>query len=274
MKKTAKILTSLAGLLVVGLSTQAHAATYLDTYIGGSNPGGYVGHDVVANPGDHRFDIDSMNVTRSGDNLNVVINTNYSGANIGTYGTNLGDLFFGTLANYNVTNNITDTFVGHESRFSDVFHISGTPATGSGNSDAPLTQGGSATLLKLNGTGTDVVLSHASGGFRQYQAVGTTSTTSEGVSGSWDTSSGQVSFNLVNFFISEGLGAKGGIYASGFTLAWAMTCSNDIIFDKIRLSQGGVPQVPLPAGGALLLSGLMGLGLLGRKKAKRSLASA
>ena len=255
----------MAGLFVVGISGQAQAATYLDTYIGGANPPGYVGADVVANPGDLRFNIASMDVTRSGNSLNVVVNTNYSGANVGAYSTNLGDLFLGTIPNYGVTNNVTDTFVGHPARFSDVFHFDTNPV----NNNATPSQGGTATLYKLNGTGSDVVLSHAIGGFRHYQAVSTTSTVKEGLSGTWSTSAGNVTFNIANFFAPGGLGVGKGIYSTGLTLAWAMTCANDVIFEKVALgSEVPVPDVPLPAGLVLFLSGLVGLGSLGRMKEK------
>ena len=86
-----KISTSIAvlsGLLLSGAAGESQAApvNYLDTYWGGDD-GGY-NIDVMAPAGDTSFQISSMDVERVANNLVVVINTNYSGSNVGALGTN------------------------------------------------------------------------------------------------------------------------------------------------------------------------------------------
>ena len=60
------------------------------------------------------------------------------------------------------------------------------------------------------------------------------------------------------------------MYATGLTLGWGMTCTNDYILAKVYFTSNGIPtnEVPIPAGLILLFSGLLGLGFLGRFKAK------
>lgn len=262
----------LAAFLLAGSTSLSQAApvNYLDTYYGG-NDGAY-NADVVAAAGDHRFDISSMDVERISNNLIVTINTEYANY-VGALGTKLGTLFIGdpTKLNYNnlasggagpAYNN--DVYTADEDRFSYAFDYD----TSNPGNLSLLT--GSGSLYALDGTGTDVKLSQditTSGQFRTNQAVdivssGVNAPTDTGVNGTWTIGVGKITFNISNFF------ALSGIPSTGLTLAWAMTCANDIILVKAIIPGGNTPEVPLPAALILMLSGLTGIGFLGRNKAK------
>ena len=53
------------------------------------------------------------------------------------------------------------------------------------------------------------------------------------------------------------------------TIGWAMTCANDTIINEVLLEELVTTDVPLPGGLPLFLSGLVGLGFLGRYRAKK-----
>ena len=85
---------------------------------------------------------------------------------------------------------------------------------------------------------------------------------------------GLFSFKIADFFAPENaLTAAGGIYEFGATIAWTMLCGNDVVLAQFAWDPGGVGEVPLPAGLILFLSGLLGMGFLGRLKAKRAAIS-
>jgi len=270
-------------LLLAGLAGQARAVTILDTYVGGTNPAGFVGADVVAGAGDTRFNIASMDVTRLGDSLNIVINTNYSGINVGAGGTTLGDLFLGQLGNLSPTafSNTNDTYVADKDRFSHVLDFNAAPNTGPSNdfytNDAPANQGGNSTLYTLRtgaGLGTDVLLSQdvQGGNIRRDQAVDISEAAKVGAAtpttGTWSTTAGSLTFNIANFFTATTLGAVGGLYQTGLIIGWGMTCTNDYILAQVVFQRDGIPEAPLPAGVLLFFSGLLGLGAMGRFRAK------
>ena len=142
------------------------------------------------------------------------------------------------------------------------------------NTSPPANQSGDGSLYTLKGDGTDVVLSNAPrGDIRTKQAVdikasAKTAAADTGISGTWAIGVGTVTFNISNFFTLAGLPS------TGLTLAWAMTCANDIILAQVVIPGGNTPEVPLPAGLLLFLTGLTGLGYLGRHKSRKSTASA
>jgi hypothetical protein len=252
---------------------QAAPVNYADTYWGGND--GSFNSDVVAASGDTRFNISSMDVERVANNLIVVINTNYSGTNVGTLGTNVGALFIGDplKLNYNGASAAPiyndDVFTADKDRFSYVFDYDVTPD----NTSPPANQSGNGSLYTLKGDGTDVVLSNAPAGqIRNNQAVdikdsAKTAQADTGLNGTWAIGVGTITFNISNFF------ALSGIPSTGLTLAWAMTCANDIILAQVVIPGGNTPEVPLPAGLLLLLSGLTGLGFLARLKSRKASAA-
>ncbi|HUQ38256.1 MAG TPA: hypothetical protein VM144_17945 [Aestuariivirga sp.] len=278
-----RILTPIAvisGLLLSGVAGESQAAplNYVDTYWGGDD--GSLNRDVIGSIS--QFEIFSLDVERVLNNLVVTINTNYSGANVGALGTKVGALFIGDPAklNYNGSSVGTgaaptynnDVFTNDKDRFSYAFDFD------LANPGTPGIQNGTGALYQLSGTGSDVLLSQnltPSGDFRRDQAVdirqtvtadqlraGKTAAVDTGLNGSWAIGANSVSFSITNFFG----GSLPGLYSTSLTLAWAITCANDVILTTAIFPGQGPSEVPLPAGLTLLLSGLLGLGFLARGK--------
>ena len=275
--------TALAGVgLFVFVSFPAGAITVTDTYYGGlntynNNPP--VSGDVI---GSSAFEITSADVTRTGNNLHVIINTNYV-QHIGDTGTGLGALFLGNgTPTYNNAADLSkaiaapyayDEFSANPARFGYAFGIPTNPVGTSGT----------GTMYKLNGTGSDVQLSNVGGNtltypnnpasgfyFRSYQAVGVNNTaattTQGGVSGTWSIGLGTLTFDIANIFNN--------LLSDTFTLAWTMTCGNDVILASVTLPGEDTPpnQTPLPAAFGLFAGGLGVIGLLGSRRRKQLMA--
>ena len=266
-----KAATAAAILAATTSLAQAAPVNYADTYWGGND--GTYNADVVSAPLDTRFNISSMDVERVANNLIVVVNTNYSGTNVGAINTNVGALFIGDPLALNFNGGggpqyNDDVFTADKDRFSYVFDYDVTPD----NTSPPANQNGNGSLYTLKGDGTDVLLSQnltLSGSFRTNQAVdikdiAKTAAADTGINGTWTIGVGTITFNISNFFTLAGLPS------TGLTLAWAMTCANDIILAQVVIPGGNTPEVPLPAGLLLLLSGLTGLGILGRHNSRKS----
>jgi hypothetical protein len=278
-----------AGICVLGVALPAAASPVADSYYGGlntyNNP-----NDVIGNSD---FQIFSAEAIRTGNDLQVIINTNFVN-HIGEDGVGLGALFLGNgTPNYNVTSynatthvySITgpgssadhyaeDTFAADPGRFGFAAAIPTNPGGLSGT----------GAFYALNGTGSDVLLSNVYnntvthgfvGGdghyyFRQGQAVGVNTTVagaalSNTVSWSIDTTANTLTFDIAGAFGS-------GLLGDAFTLAWAMTCANDVIITSTTFS----PSVatPLPATLPLFAGGLGMIGWLSSKRRKKSVAAA
>lgn len=289
MAQSTKFRALLAGLFIAGFQGGALAAPVTlggvgdltsgaTTYWGGNPTNSYTNRDIIGTA--TIFGVESLVASRDGTTLNVVITTYYSGSNIGNSGTSLGALFLGpagvSLAGAD-PHHKTDTFAGDPSRFTYALDFNTTPTNGiasqSGGSD-------SATLYSLTGAG-DVKTSFAPNGYiyRAGQAVDVTDAlkniTSANVgSGDWaqqggvSGNPGTITFNIYNFFANGGLGTT--IFSTGMLLGWAMTCANDVVLAPIRYSVQSPPQVPLPAGLILLISGLMGMGVIGRLRVSKT----
>ena len=286
----------LAGLatLISGFSASASSVLVSDAYYGGlntynNNPtGSPATGDIIGSSG---FDIISALVTRTNNDLIVTINTNYVQI-IGDSGTGLGALFLGNAANLQYNNNANssqavvapyayDTFVGNESRFSYAIGVPLTPTLSpSGTATGP------STVYALNGTGSDVMTSNVAGHsqtypndpsspyyFRSGQAVGVNSSalpvTDPNVSATWavDKTANTLTFDIVNAFDL--------LTYNTFTLAWAMTCANDVILATVTLPPDAPPpSVPLPAALPLFATGLGVVGLFGWRKKRKAAATA
>ena len=139
-----------------------------DPYVGGDPTSGYYGREII---GDYDvFAIHSAEVFTSGsnsENLVVRINTNYAGQ-VGTLGTQYGALFIGTVSGPtglvldNTDGTKQDNFTDNPKRFQYALDMDYNPGTGD--------QMGDSTLWALDGSGDDVRLTDASGGFRTNQA--------------------------------------------------------------------------------------------------------
>lgn len=250
---------AVAGIALFVGGSMANAATVLDTYIGGNaTNSSWVGQDVI---GDSRFEIQSLEYTRTGDSLTVKINTNYSDVNasttnVGALGTSLGSLFIGDLSKFTPNGpadaGLTgDTYNADKDRFGWVFDFNGAVGTSPG-------QGGTASLFAINDA--QVVQSNASGIFRAGQAVGYNQGSQASLTGgTWQVGVGSVTFTIADFFDFVNPSA-------GLLLGWAMTCANDVILAQVPAS--AIPQVPVPPALFLLGSGLLGIGFLGRFRRK------
>ena len=275
-----KFIKGLGSALVVSVSALAFATSaqaapmnFGDNYIGGTaSNSSFDGQDVIGS--DSGFNTTGAVVDRSGDDLVVRILTNYAD-NVGSLGTSLGALFIGddtpaiqAVLGGTAASTANDTYVGNETRFNYALDFNTRPA--SSNSSSSL--GGGATLFSLDGTGNDVELSSVnSGAFREDQAVRPDNAQSVGT-GSWTLSGANkyVEFVIDDFFATTGSPIDSGTQ-NGFVFAWAMSCANDVIMGIVPAGSFANP-VPLPAGFILLLSGLLGVGWLGRSRGKQATA--
>ncbi len=220
---------------------QASAYVINDTYYGADGFSGLSDRDVI---GDSRYQIYNMDVNFDSTYMTVRVNTNFT--NVGDpYKVDFGDLFISidgwnpntTLSNYRADNAST----GEDWEF--VFDTSGGMLHG-GNFDIYTSDqffGSSGLYYRKNqevqyaggGTnlgGSSVDLTHAgAGGYVEYKIL----LASLGISG--DVSLG---------------------------LKWGMTCANDTIEGKVDTN-----IVPEPASLLLIGIGLLGLGVLSRKRA-------
>jgi hypothetical protein len=255
-------LAMVAGVLTLGVGGSASATpvALTDTYWGGepTSGGGPISNSEII--GGSRYSVSGLTAERVGNDLNVVISTNYAD-NIGAGGTRIGSLFIGDPRNLNLTgaepDHQTDTFAADTDRFSYVFDYD------IANADVRLGDTGGATLWSLDKTGGDVEKSFGTT-FRKNQAIDRAGGAATGVIGQWRVTAGTVTFEIKDFFALSGLPA---IYNTSLTLAWTMSCANDVILGVVEIPKNSI-ETPLPAGAALLVSGLLGLGALGRRNKK------
>jgi len=261
-------LSVIAGLFAAGASAQAAPIVIDDTganaYWGGND--GSWNADIV---GDSGFEIFSLSADKVGANLVVVVNTNFVD---GYEGNSLGALFIGNPAKLNLNDGNGGAGTGPHynddiykgavqddtDRFSYAFDFDASGNTG--------------TLYDLAENGSDVVRSYPpvlNAQIRKGQAVDVNGfAVDSGVDGTWSIGGGQITFTIKNFFNIATIQTW-----SGLTLAWAMSCANDVVLGVVQFPGGNIPDVPVPASMLLLFSGLAGLGFLGRRRMKASSAA-
>ena len=238
----------------------AQAAPIADAYVGG-NEHGY--GDVI---GDSRFQVTSFEMTRSGSNLHVVINTNFAG-----YGDDaLFAAYTRTSASARRGIGYGDVFLSNDwtpfgaAPYSLDDHAHGTKWTyGFALDNRWSATGGAGRLYALNGATNDsnTLLSNdflSGATFRDGQviAVDQAARSVAGLgAGTWTVDSANQRL-LFDFDIA----GTSLLHDDTLALHWGMTCGNDVI--------EGLATVPAP--GAL---GLLGLGLLAAPFLRRRAAA-
>ncbi|HXE78624.1 MAG TPA: VPLPA-CTERM sorting domain-containing protein [Rhodanobacter sp.] len=260
MKTKLPIWVAALGLLTIFSSVSA--TVLVDTYHGG-NGHGY--GDVISGAGVNTYNVSGMDGRLSGNQLTVTIYTNFAGnAGIESQwtknrtGIGYGDLFVSTGWTPNGTGPNYDTDnAANGNHWTYAFSL-----------DDPLNNsGGNGTVYAL-GPGTtsnhnpDVLLSNhfmncaGSCIYRDGQAVAVDKSraTATNNTGTWTVGDGFLSFS----FDTTGLDLD----PRNFGFDWTMYCGNDVIQGLDPLT---VPE-PTPAGIFLLGLGLIGLGVVQRRR--------
>jgi hypothetical protein len=241
MKKNLSRLFILLSLIC--LPSSGFAFVVYDQYIGGQPTNSYYnGQDVIGTP--DLFDIDRMEVSFLNNQMTVDIYSNYFD-NVGSYSTQMGDLFISTNG-YNPVTPSTDDYGNSGEAWEYAIRLDN--HTGS-------THSGSAYLYNV--LPDSIVYSFAPGYiYREGQEVQYTPQTTETslLTGQWSISKDETFLRITtNWF--DGLS-----HGSEIGLHWAMTCGNDVIEGK---------GIITPEPSTLLLFGLGIPGIICFRKKKK-----
>jgi hypothetical protein len=268
----------------------------------GGSPNVTPNKDVIEEPLDRSFDVYGLTAARNGNDLTVTIYTNFAntvlGGIKGADDINVGDLFFAAGdVTYNNGKSAGHGYASVGSAPPAVGNNYATDTARAAYSDgiarfqyAADAAGKGLYALNQASPGSDIVYSSASGtpgsDYRGGQAVGVkgdstvsgVTETVQVVHGSYGSKDGtndnlgggEIVFTLDNLFnnipISDPLTDANGV----FTLAWAMTCANDVIYATIFPPPiNNNNPTPLPAALPLFASGLGLIGLLRMRRHKR-----
>jgi hypothetical protein len=266
MKTKLPIWITALGLLAVFSSASATVLT--DTYHGGN---GHGFGDVISDRGDTTFNVDGMKASLSGSQLTVTIYTNFAG-NAGIdakwtkdqTGIGYGDLFVSTGWTPNGSSPYDNDNAANGNHWTYAFSLN----------DPLSNTGGTGTVYALGAANAsnhnpDVLLSNnfincaGSCIYRDGQAVAVNKSlaTATNNTGSWIVGDDFLSFS----FDTSGLDLN----PSSFGFHWTMYCGNDVIEG---LDSATVPE-PKAAGIFLLGIGLIGLGVMRRRKTAREMQS-
>lgn len=233
VKRISTLLASAALMLVAG---QASAVIIADNYVG-SNDHGY--GDVIADPGDHSYDISNMEVTFGGGYMTVRVNTNFNEAT-DPYGVAFGDLFISTNGwhPYGSAPYYSDNYLTGE-HWEYVFDTS-----------AGMLYGGNFSIYN-----SDHFFDPTRYIFRNGQEVQRHDGGAAFAGSSEDLSHAGMGGYLEYNILLSSLGISGDTQIG---LKWGMTCANDTI--------EGAVNVPEPSALMLLGLGLFALGWTSRKR--------
>ena len=250
-KKLTVIIGVISFLVMLGF---AQAYTIYDNYWGGTiSNSGYANRDVVGDS--WRFGIDYIDVSNTGGSLTIKVHGDYFNAYLANndYNMNPGDLFINTTG-WNMGGQVapyaTDTYLTGQ-QWNYAFDL--------GNNDNPGTSGTVRLYAIANGQiiNSNITNVIPSGNYiyraNQEWAFNPTAGIGSYGEGLWEI----VGTDLI---ITYGGTLPGDWQSWGFH--WAMQCGNDSI-------EGGSTPVPEPATLLLLGSGLIGFGILGRKRFRR-----
>ena len=258
---------SVAGVIAASVcaATGAQATTLMDTYYGGT--------DTYNNPGDiigpaNVFDIISATAIRTGtngDTLQIVIKTNYAGGpgTPAADGTGYGALFLtpgvnawqptGSASNHYAA----DVYVPGEWAYAATLPMD--PGTMSGTGGLYATSGGTVVTSNVGTCNyqTYPINSSCPWYFRQGQAVQFTpgATQTPVASETWAIQGDTITFNIIDNHL----------LGDSFSLAWAMTCANDVIQGQINipLSEDPVDEAPT---WSVLMAGLLFITAYARRR--------
>ncbi len=244
MKNLAKVLA--AALVAVFLLTNAvYAETIVDRYVGATPTKNYGPWDVIGNS--DYFDISKVSVTANEEFYFFDIYTAFAD-DVGVKDVELGDLFISTdgwKPFGNATYKLDDASNGETWEYALVIdnHLSKT--------------GGTWNLYSVDSAIT--MAYHHSGSFRENQEVLYNAAGQQSLaSGNWSLSDDYLRFMIDYDLLNGGVLALTNS-ADNYGFHWSMTCGNDVI-------EGSFKPVPEPATMFLLGSGLVGLGVIKRKK--------
>jgi hypothetical protein len=249
MKRTTFLAICILALTAI-TSTGAHAISITDNYWGGAvyNGGATQYGDVIQEPGSHNFDVDSANITRTGNNVTIQFNGGYfDPGNADSRSTwRPGDLYINSNG-WNASNTSdpshysTDTFKSSEG-WNYVISLADGKIYALDFSKINMTFAPSDDfVIRMNQA--------LNGGYGKFIAQGQ-------IDQGWNHNGSYLSFT----FDPTALGI-----GNTFGIHWTMQCGNDVFETPLNLSD--ITPVPEPSTAMLLGFGLVGLVV--RKSSKR-----
>lgn len=257
-----KLPTWIAVLGLVAICSSATATTINDTYHGG-NGHGY--GDVIAAAGVHTFDVDSLDATLAGNQLTVVIYTDFAGhagispsSTAHRTGIGYGDLFLSTGWNPKGSGFHDSDNASNGNHWTYAFSLDNPTDNSGGNGTVYALGAGTHSNHNPDVLRSDHFIDCGYGcTYRNGQAVAvdTHKATATNDTGTWTVGDGFLSFS----FDIAGLDLD----PDNLGLHWTMYCGNDVIEGLTAAT--AVPE-PKPLGFFFVGLGLIGLAVVRRRR--------